>query len=87
MIAIELSDEDALVLFDFLARHDEIDNNSPSGLTEFQIEDPAERYTLWHLHQALEQILVTPFSADYRAEVDAARAAVRVQWGHIDDAV
>lgn len=79
LVTIELHEDEALVLFEFLARHDEVD--SVSRIRALQIEDPAELYALWQVHGALERTLVAPFGADYRAQVDAARMAVRTRWG------
>ena len=80
MVTIELPEDDALVLFEFLGRHHELDN--VSKISELQIHDSAELYALWQLHGALEENLVPPFRSDYQALVDAARTAVRTQWGH-----
>ena len=80
MVTIELNEDDALVLFEFLTRHDELDNES--AITELKIDDPAELYALWQLHGVLENTLIEPLSPDYQAMVDAARAAVRIRWGH-----
>lgn len=87
MVTIELPDEDALVLFELLARHDERESASGAEMTKIQIEDPAERWALLNLHGALECTLVAPFDPDYRTLVAAARKAVRVRVGLEDDAV
>ena len=81
MIRIELKDEDALVLFEFLARHDDMDN-SLSGNEEIStltLEDKAELYSLWQLQGALEKILVEPFRPDYDILVNKAREKVRAR--------
>ncbi|WP_139169603.1 hypothetical protein [Microbulbifer yueqingensis] len=82
MVKIELSDADALVLFEFLARHDDIDDKLPEGerLTELHIADRSELYSLWQVHGALECTLVEPFSSDYDELVEDARRSVRVRW-------
>jgi hypothetical protein len=79
LVIIELPEDDALVLFELLARHDELHN--ASDISTFQIADPSELHALWQLHGALERALAAPFKADYRALVDAARAAVRKRQG------
>jgi len=80
VITIQLNEEDALVLFEFLARHDDLDSES-GQITGLGIEDPAELYALFALHGALECTLVDLFSDDYQAKVGAARAMVRTRWG------
>ncbi len=61
---IELSRDEALVLFDWLGRHE--DAHSIPG-------DPAEQTALNSLLAALERTLVEPFQADYTEIVQAAR--------------
>ena len=61
---IELSRDEALVLFDWLGRHEDAD--SIPG-------DPAEQTALNSLLAALERTLVEPFQADYDEIVQAAR--------------
>ena len=68
-IAIELSEAEALVLFEFLARFDE------AG--EVAIEDEAELNVLWLVEGQLEQTLVAPLRPDYDQLVRNAREAVR----------
>ena len=87
MVTIELPDEDALVLFELLARHDERNSAPGAETTEIQIEDPAEHWALSQLHGALERTLVAPFDPEYRTLVAAARKAVRSRVGFDDDAV
>jgi len=65
MITIELPEEDALVLFEFLARHDELDSGSDGEMTQLVVEDRAELWALLQLHGALECILVESFSPEY----------------------
>jgi hypothetical protein len=79
VVTIELKKDVALVLFEFLARHDEMDNDSP--ISELRAEDPAELLALWEVHGALEGKLVEPFLKDFKALVDAARTSVRTRWG------
>lgn len=70
---LELSDDEALVLFECLARLAE-------GAA-LPLEDEAERYVLWRLEAQLDKGLVEPFRADYAALVDAARRRVRGAFG------
>jgi hypothetical protein len=70
MTTITLSADDALVLFDFLAR--EIDDRKGSRLPGV-IEHPAEFWALNRLLCDLQSDLAEPFRADYGARVEAAR--------------
>lgn len=70
---LELTEDQALVFFEWLARVDE------QGA--FPIEDPAEEQVLWRLHAQLEKALSGPFKADYRELVAQARARVRASFG------
>jgi hypothetical protein len=70
---LELTDDQALVLFEWLARLDEQD--------AFPVEDPAEEQVLWCLHGQLEKALSEPFRANYRELVEQARARVRASFG------
>jgi hypothetical protein len=66
---LELTDDQALVFFEWIGRLDERD--------AFPVEDPAEEHVLWCLHGQLEKALSEPFRADYRQLVKQARARVR----------
>lgn len=68
---IELSDDEALVLFDFLGRWDATDR--------FTIVDPSERRVLWDLLASLERQMAQPFRQDYEVLLAAARGRVRDQ--------
>ncbi len=68
-IALTLSRDEALVLFEFLSRF--------SDEEELRIEDQAENRVLWHLCCILEQQLVEPFREDYADCLARARHAVR----------
>lgn len=68
-VGVELSTDEALVLFDWLARTS--DNGAPVAFT-----DAAEQRVLWNLECLLERVLVEPLSADYIALVQEARRAV-----------
>lgn len=65
---LELTDDQALVLFELLARLDERD--------AFPVEDSSEEGVLWCLQGQLEKALSEPFRADYRELVEQARARV-----------
>jgi hypothetical protein len=70
-VHIEFSDDEALVLFEWLSRHDD-----PNAL-EFQ--DQAEQRVLWDLLAHLESALVAPLLPDYQDRLAKARAEVRDQ--------
>ena len=68
-VHIDFSDDEALVLFEWLSRQDE------SRTLEF--DDQAEQRVLWDLLAQLERTLTAPLSPDYRARLANARASVR----------
>ena len=69
LVRLELTRDEALVLFELLARFD--DNERLS------IEDQAEKHALWNLHGLLEKQLVELFDPHYSALLDAARNRLR----------
>ena len=69
-ITVELSEEEALVLFDWLARFNKRAVTQSFG-------DQSEQRVLWNLEAALEQKLVAPFDPNYFALLKAARDALR----------
>ena len=69
-ITIDLSKDEALVLFDLLARFNKIENKE-------LFEDQAEQKVLWNLEASLEKLLTAPFLDDYLAFLTKAREAVR----------
>lgn len=69
-VNLELSQEEALVLFEFLSR---INDQEHPDL----YEDQAEQRILWDLECLLEKVLVQPFKSNYGELVAAARAKVR----------
>jgi hypothetical protein len=69
-VKIELTSEQALVLFDWLGRF----NADPRGVL---FEDQAEERVLWDLEATLERVLVEPFAANYRELLGQARERVR----------
>lgn len=68
-MTLDLSPDEALVLFEFLSRSQE------TGA--FELVDQAEQRVLWDVLASLEKALAEPFSPDYGALVAAARARVR----------
>lgn len=69
-ISIGLSRDQALVLFEWLAR-------TGAGEQPAAFEDQAEQRVLWDLEAALEAVLSEPFKSDYRELLEAARGRVR----------
>lgn len=70
---LELTDDQALVLFEWLARLDERD--------ALPVDDPAEEQVLWVLHGQLEKALSEPFLPNYHELVEQARARVKASFG------
>jgi hypothetical protein len=68
-VQIEIKKDEALVLFEFLARFSE------TGTLE--IVDQAEERALWHLSCVLEKILIKPFCRDYLDIIQSARDRLR----------
>ena len=68
-ITIELSNDEALVLFEFLSRFDEEGN--------YSFQDQAEQRVLWDLACILEKQIVELFSPHYDEALKAAREKVR----------
>jgi hypothetical protein len=66
---VELTGDEALLLFDFLQRFDD------EGA--LAIEDQAEERALWNLHCLLQTRLVEIFHPDYKALLAAARDRLR----------
>lgn len=69
-ISLELSRDQALVLFEWRAR-------TGAGEQPAAFVDQAEQRVLWDLEAALEKHLVEPFKSDYRDLLAAARGRVR----------
>ena len=65
-ISLALSRDQALVLFDWLARTGASEQPAP-------FEDQAEQRVLWELESALETLHTETLRADYRALVEQAR--------------
>jgi hypothetical protein len=68
-ITIELTRDEAVVLFELLAR-----DESATGIVA--VEHEAERKVLWILEGLLENVLVEPLRSDYRDLVETARKNV-----------
>ena len=68
-VNIELSHDEALVLFEWLS------NFNKMGQRQFS--DQAEQRVLWDIESRLESELVEPFQLNYGERLEAARAAVR----------
>ena len=66
---LELTGDEALVLFEFLSRFSENDT--------LTIEDQAEERVLWKLLGLLEKRLVEPFDPEWAAIISAARNRLR----------
>ena len=69
-IEIRLTKDEALVLFEFLSRFNQADNNAI-------FEDKSEQKTLWTIEGQLEKILVEPFKPDYLDIIKEARNRLR----------
>ena len=69
-VILTLSGDEALVLFDWLARSS--DTGVPAPFV-----DQAEARVLWHVEAVLERSLVAPLRADYDSLLNEARRAVR----------
>jgi hypothetical protein len=69
-ISLALSRDQALVLFEWLAR---------AGVSQQPVpfEDQAEQRVLWDLESLLEAALVEPLRSDYRTLVERARERLR----------
>ncbi|HVI78836.1 MAG TPA: hypothetical protein VM715_11880 [Candidatus Acidoferrum sp.] len=68
-MTLEISSDEALVLFSFLSRWDQT-----QGLA---ITDEAEAHVLWNLQAELERHLAEPFSPDYPALLQQARSRLK----------
>jgi hypothetical protein len=68
-ISLQLTADEALVLFEFLQRFSETE--------KLVIDDPAEERTLWKICGVLEKTLSEPFSKDYGQSLKQARERLR----------
>jgi hypothetical protein len=69
IMKMELTDEQALVFFEWLSRLSDQDS--------FPCDHEAEEYVLWSLHGQLEKQLTAQFKPNYRELVTAAREHVK----------
>lgn len=69
-IKIDLTKDEAIVLFEFLSRFNK-------NIHEEMFEDKAEQQVLWDIECLLEKELVEPFHSDYRDIVKRAREIVK----------
>ena len=69
-INIQLTKNEAIVLFEFLGRFNEIENNS-------HFMDQSEQRVLWDIECILEKRLSGPFRKDYTEIIKEAREDVR----------
>ncbi|MFT4286775.1 hypothetical protein [Nocardioides sp.] len=76
-IDLALSRDEALILFEWLARTSESD--SLSG-----IADDIEQQVLWNVEALLERVLVEPLDANYGAILEAARRRLQESFGLTD---
>jgi hypothetical protein len=68
-VHLELSRDEALVLFEWLTRFNKADRRN--------FEDQAEQRVLWDIEAMLEAVLAEPFDPRYRELLAQARAKVR----------
>lgn len=68
-IQINLSKDEAIVLFEFLSRF--------SDKEKLEITDQSEARVLWNILCDLEKILVEPFSKKYAKILEEAREKIR----------
>ncbi len=70
-ITRELTEDEALVLFEWVAHFNQRQNED--------FADQAEQRVLWDLEATLESQLADPLGPEYQARVEAARGRVRDQ--------
>jgi hypothetical protein len=75
-MVIDLSENEALVLFDMLQAYEEQDD--PRLVA---VRHAAERNALWALSAQLEKRLIAPFRHDYDELLEEARSRVEEQGG------
>ena len=68
-VNVQLTEEQALVFFDWLVRFNERDGE--------HFADQAEERVLWDLESSLEEQLAATLETDYQARLSAARDVVR----------
>jgi len=72
-VSIQLDDDEALVLFEFLASREDL-------RAELKLEAP-EFHAFDSLHAALERVLVVPFEPNYSTLLSAARTSLIERFG------
>jgi hypothetical protein len=75
-VIIELTGDEALVFFDWIARFNERE--------DVVFDDQAEQRVLWDIECILESALAEPFAPNYDQLLAAARENVREMRGYID---
>lgn len=75
-MTLDLSDEEALVLFELLHEYGSKDDGR-----ELKVQHAAERNALWALSAQLEKRLTPPFQPNYFELLTKARARVEEQGG------
>ena len=68
-VTLRLTHEEALVLFEYLARTSKTDT--------LAFADKAEEIVLWNIEAQLEHVLVEPFQKNYDVLLASARQVVR----------
>jgi hypothetical protein len=68
MLTINLSNDEALVLFEWLSHFDEINTS--------EFKDEAEQNVLWSLEGKLESLLVEIVKPDYKRLVEEAKKRI-----------
>ena len=68
-VSLDLTPDEALVLFELVSRYSDSDR--------LETVDQAEQRVLWNLCARLEKALVEPFDPDYAALLAAARHRLR----------
>lgn len=69
-VTIELTKDEALVLFDFLGRFNQKEHNDI-------FEDQAEQKALWIVEEQLEKTLIEPFDPNYTNIIKQSRDNIR----------
>lgn len=69
-ILLQLSDDEALVLLNWLFRFNESDNNT-------FFEDQAEQRVLWDMESVLEKVVSATFENNYQEILSKARQKIR----------
>jgi hypothetical protein len=75
-MVIELTDDEALVLFELLHHYGTHDEGR-----SLSVSHAAERNAPWTLAAALEKALIAPFRPDYTNVLAAARGRIEAQGG------